>query len=197
MAYSVGGLRKILVDYALDLPVRLETRWHDISVGDGLEQQPEESRVLRAERQARIQQKQVMGDVLFRSSRVRAGSEEARKTYARPMLGALTKMASSLVWQDGREIDLPPPPAFFCTYVTTLWACQRARQKRATILTLHVEYAPHLLLVDVLRPDVGQFEHARAESFSRHSTAPPRSVSQPVHLGRVLGFRIGGVRDLS
>lgn len=42
----VGSLGKILIDDALDVSVRLEARRHYVRVGDGLEKQPQKSRVL-------------------------------------------------------------------------------------------------------------------------------------------------------
>ena len=57
IAYPVGCFRKILVDDALNLLIRFETRWDDVGVGDGLEQQPQESRVLSVGRQAHTQRK--------------------------------------------------------------------------------------------------------------------------------------------
>lgn len=41
-----GGFGHIRVDNTLDLSVRLEARRDDVSVGDGLQQEPKERRVL-------------------------------------------------------------------------------------------------------------------------------------------------------
>ena len=54
----------------------------------------------------------------------------------------------------------------------------------------------HLFLVDVLRPNVRQLEHARGESLLRHLVAPSRRVPRPVHLRRRFGILVGSVGDL-